>query len=246
MKLLCILTSFLFLLSSSQPVNIKKRHQREHQASKPPKPPAQQPSPEQPLDTSPPNQEILPEPYRSVELLPCKLEGWYRNARPIEKLFRHHRIRVAIEVGCWLGLSTTHIAKLLPQYGKLYAIDHWEGSAELQSHPSLSTLYEQFLSNVIWTRLTDKIIPMRMNSVDGPPAIGELEIVPDLIYIDASHDFDSVWTDLNIWFPLVKGHGILCGDDWWISGVNAAVRLFAEENHLRIETAGNSFWRLVE
>ena len=41
------------------------------------------------------------------------------------------------------------------------------------------------------------------------------DVQPDLIYIDATHDFNNVYLDLGVWFPLVKGHGTLCGDDYF-------------------------------
>ena len=71
------------------------------------------------------------------------------------------------------------------------------------------------------------------------------EIVPDLIYIDAAQDTESVFEDLNAWFPYVKGHGILCGDDWCWPTVRKAVEIFAEQNNLKIFSEGN-FYRLIE
>lgn len=73
----------------------------------------------------------------------------------------------------------------------------------------------------------------------------------DLVYVDASHDEASVYADLNAYFPLVKGHGVICGDDWgWGSQlgfpVSTAVHRFAIENNLRIEVIDGWFWILHE
>lgn len=213
---------------------IKAKKKRKHNQDK------QQP----PLAPSP-SQAHLPEPYRSVRLLPFNPGGWYVNGRQIEAIFKENTINTAIEVGCWLGLSTRHIATLLQPNGKLYAIDHWLGSVEHQGLPGLSTLYEQFLSNVIHAGLTNAIVPIRMNSLAAVEQIKLMGVVPDFIYIDASHDTDSVFADLNAWFPLVKGHGIICGDDWTWGSVRAAVEMFALLNQLTIDASDN-FWRLVE
>lgn len=70
-------------------------------------------------------------------------------------------------------------------------------------------------------------------------------IQPDLIYVDASHDEDSVYKDLQAYFPLIKGRGILCGDDWAWGTVRSAIERFAKENALRIE-ASHYFWVLRE
>jgi hypothetical protein len=187
----------------------------------------------------------LPEPYRSAKLLRFDPEGWYANGSQMEALCKDNHIDTVVEVGCWLGLSTRHIASLLPPGGKLYAIDHWQGSSEHQYSQKLSKLYDQFLSNVIHARLTDKIVPIRMSSIEASYLIGMMGVMPGLIYLDASHDTESVLADLNAWYPFVKGHGILCGDDWDWSTVRTAVEIFAAEEQLGIEASG-VFWRLTE
>src|SRR5579883_2662808 len=100
------------------------------------------------------SQADLPEPYQNVQLLPFDPHGWYGNAIPMENLFETNEIKIVIEVGSWLGASTRHIATLLPEDGKIYAVDHWMGSIEHQPggdafHPAVSFAYQQFLSNVI-------------------------------------------------------------------------------------------------
>jgi hypothetical protein len=249
-KLLLILTSLFFTFSLTHAENdnasgyvqlIKSKKKK-----RPKKPaPQQPPQTQQPFLQPLPSQMHLHEPYRSVQLRPYNLEGWYGNAMQIEKIFRENQIEVAIEIGCWVGLSTTHIASLLPTDGNLYAIDHWKGSVEHQGFSQLPTIYEQFLSNVIWLGLTDRIVPMRMSSLEASPKIHAMKVIPDLIYLDASHDTASVLADLNAWFPRVEGHGIMCGDDWECGSVKAAVEIFAEQNGLTIEASGN-FWRLIE
>jgi predicted O-methyltransferase YrrM len=186
----------------------------------------------------------LPEPYCQLdEVLPFDPQGWYGNRKPMEKLIDKHDVKVVIEVGSWLGASTRHIATCLPKDGKVYAVDHWLGSAEHQHRETLSKLYEQFLSNVIHKKLTNKIIPIRMASVEAEKFLSDVK--PDLIYIDASHETEAVYQDLTVWFPHVKGHGILCGDDWAWPSVQKAVIRFAEENHLAVEGKG-AFWLLAE
>lgn len=107
----------------------------------------------------------LPSPYNELEeLLPYNPQGWFHNGPQIENLMRTYKVRTIIEVGSWMGQSTIHMASLLPKKGKLYAVDHWQGSTEHQSDgpcatPLLPKLYEQFLSNIIHTKLTKKSNP---------------------------------------------------------------------------------------
>lgn len=189
-----------------------------------------------------------PEPYCSLNVLPYNAHSFYSNAREIESLIAHkNNIKIVVEVGSWLGASTVHIASLLPEDGKLYAVDHWLGSAEHQPGqkewiPAMSYLYQQFLSNVVHKGLTNIIVPVRMSSLE---ASRTLKVKADLIYLDASHDTEAVHADLKAWFPLIKGHGVICGDDWTWPTVVVAVKRFAQENNLRIEAGGN-FWVLHE
>ncbi len=194
----------------------------------------------------------LPEPYSSIEcVFPFDSGGWYANADRIEQLIKAGNVKTVVEVGCWLGLSTRHMATLLPPNGKVYAVDHWKGSVEHQvgasfHSPVLFRLYEQFLSNVIHANLTDKIVPIRMDSLEAAKMYAEMSLpLPDLIYIDASHDYDSVYADIQAWYPFVQGHGIICGDDWHHFPIVKAVHTFAKEHRLRIEV-GNNCWSLHE
>lgn len=186
--------------------------------------------------------DVSDDPYANVEVLPFDPQGWYGNAKEMGQLFQNnHNIQTVVEVGSWLGASTRHIATLLPNGGKIYAVDTWLGSIEHQGDPRLPILYQQFLSNVIHTHLTDKIIPVRMESLKAAEYLQGLKV--DLVYLDASHDTASVLMDLRAWYPYIQGHGIICGDDWGWDSVKTAVRIFAQENGLKIIHHKN-FWRL--
>ncbi len=196
-------------------------------------------------------QEQLPPPYNQVEeLLPFKRHGWYLNAVPMEKYLKDLNAKVVIELGSWLGLSTSHIATVLPEDGVVYAVDHWAGTHEYEHlKHMLPTLYQQFLSNIIHANLTHKITPMKMTTLEAVKVFLEEGIVPDLVYVDACHDEASVYEDISAYYPLIKGHGVICGNDWgWGHDlpVRKAVTRFARENRLRIEIHHNWFWVLHE
>ncbi len=82
-----------------------------------------------------------------------------------------------------------------------------------------------------------------MESLEAAKRLQTLTIPIDLIYIDASHEYAPVYADLCAWYPYVKDHGILCGDDWNVGDVQRAVIRFAQENQLIIYQIGG-FWRL--
>ncbi len=189
--------------------------------------------------------EPLPFPYNAIEPLPFNAHNWFTsvNAAELEKIIRDKKIKVIVELGSWMGGSTRFMASLLPEDGILYAVDTWQGTvSELGSHSKiydLQLLYRQFLSNVIHTKLTHKIIPVKMSTLEAAKNFSKIK--PDLIYIDASHDEKSVYEDIQAWWPFIGETGIMCGDDWDYHCVQTAVTRFATENNLGVYGYA-SFW----
>lgn len=179
----------------------------------------------------------LPTPYNSIKILPPYYHGWFVNQKQFDNIFSNNDISVVVELGSWLGASSIYIARKLKEGGKLYAVDHWKGSIEHQNPNQkdvlhlLPTLYEQFLSNIIHANLTNIIIPIKNTTLE---AAKNLSIKPDLVYVDASHDEESVYQDLKAWYPKLAYNGIMCGDDWPLLPVRKAVQRFASEKKINI------------
>lgn len=183
----------------------------------------------------------IPEPYRSIKDLPYNNHGWFNNRNFFEEWFVVRSANTIIEVGSWLGKSTCFLAQNLPEGGKLYAVDTWLGSVEHANDPRVPTLFQQFCSNVKHEKLTHKIVPIRMKSLEAAAA---LNIMADLIYIDASHEEQDVYEDIMAWSSHLAPNGFMCGDDWnWDSvkrGVlRAALDLGVQAHHQL------NFWWLV-
>jgi len=179
--------------------------------------------------------QALPSPYSALpEVFAFNPFGMYFNAAFITKLFENNTITNVVEIGSYFGVSTRHIASLLPSNGKLFAVDSWA---------YFPNMYEQFLSNIVSSKQTDKIIPVKEKSQDAVPTITQNIQYFDLIYVDGDHETDGVLLDLNLYYPLAGETGIVCGDDWLLTTVRAAVVQFAQENNLTVYGACN-FWFL--
>lgn len=142
------------------------------------------------------------------------------NALPIEGWMEPHdlewlaeqaakRQRIA-EVGCWHGRSTMCLAD--NTQGIVYAVDHWKGSVEHQPVDP-DHLYNKFLSTLAKHILEIKVIPVRLDSVTAAAELAAAGLRFDMVFIDASHDYESVCADIRAWKPLVRSGGILCGHD---------------------------------
>jgi predicted O-methyltransferase YrrM len=184
--------------------------------------------------------------YYNAKILPFVPIGFHVNCKQLEALIHSHNVKTIIEVGSFFGASTRQMASCLPEDGIIYAVDHFMGSVEHQPgerawFPEVARMYDFFLSNAIRSGLAHKIVPVKMESLEAALV---LQVTADLIYIDASHDTDSVYRDLVAWSTHLKEDGILCGDDWTWESVRKAVEMFAENHHLHIDSSGN-FWRLL-
>lgn len=180
----------------------------------------------------------MPEPYNSINVLPFDSHGWFGNGEQLEKIINNHKPKVVIEVGSWLGTSTRFLAE---RSEKVYAIDTWQGSPQeedVMNNPRLPYLYQQFLSNVIHSDLTEKIIPIKLTSLEASKA---LKVKANLIYIDGAHDTNSVVQDIIAWYPHLDNNGIMCGDDWLCPTVREAVTQCAVKLNKKIISQDN-FW----
>lgn len=149
---------------------------------------------------------------------------------------------VVVELGAWLGVSTLHLARCAPA-ATVVTIDHWRGSAEHQVpdyRTLLPTLYERFLVNTF--PLRDRIIPVRRHTLEGLVELHSLAIAPDLIYVDASHEYESVRADLNYCLALFPSARIV-GDDWTWQGVRRAViDVMKEHTGRHLHHDGTCWW----
>jgi predicted O-methyltransferase YrrM len=135
-----------------------------------------------------------------------------------------------IEIGSWKGRSACFMGVEILNSNKnikLHCIDHWEGSKEHNNpnkeHNDSNYLYNIFLNNI--NPLKNIITPIRKNSIEASKMYANNSI--DFIFIDGSHDYMSVYNDINYWLPKLKKDGIIAGHDYeWSDDVKSAVHEF--------------------
>jgi predicted O-methyltransferase YrrM len=140
-----------------------------------------------------------------------------------------------VEVGSFLGKSAVYMAVEIINSGKnikFDCIDHWEGSEEHSDNDkvNLETLYEDFLKNI--EPVKGVINPIKMSSIESSKLYKPNSL--DFIFIDASHDTQSVREDLTYWMPRIKEDGIIAGDDINNAEVASAVMWFFDNKKLDI------------
>jgi len=66
-----------------------------------------------------------------------------------------------------------------------------------------------------------------------------------MIYVDGDHATEAVFRDLELYYPLLSSHGVMCGDDWMLKTVRVGIVQFAQKYNLTIYGACN-FWFLKD
>lgn len=185
-------------------------------------------------------------PYDGLTLRPLDLQGWQSYEQTFEDLISEVRPKLIVEVGTWKGASAIHMANLLVKYGltdsKIVCVDTWLGSLEFwtnqedpERYASLNlvngypSVYYTFLSNVVRSGHEKTIIPFPATSQMAADWFKKMAIIPDLCYLDASHEYNDVLWDLMRWAN-ISTH--IFGDDYTtFEGVRRAVHEFNAACH---------------
>jgi Methyltransferase domain len=175
------------------------------------------------------------------------LQGWMDNgfASTFSEYLLQHDLQnpmTIIEVGSWKGLSTSTMAQLCKAHNikaNIYAIDTWLGAQEfwtwgyddptrglslklVNGYPSV---FYTFTKNMKSLGHHDTIAPLPLPSSVALDVLKHHNILADVIYIDAAHDYESVKQDILAYKSLVRPGGMIFGDDYthhW-NGVMKAV-----------------------
>lgn len=172
------------------------------------------------------------------------MRGWFaaENQAVLKELIGSDT-EVIYEAGSYHGLSAQFLLTTASD-AVVICNDHWLGSLEHHINPvwraDLANLYQTFLNN-LWDQ-RGRVIPMRATIQDGMRIIEHLEIYPDLIYIDGSHDTNSVYEDVSTSLRLFPDSAVVGDDANWDSVIQGVRQATAVWPGLRVETRGACWW----
>lgn len=184
------------------------------------------------------------DPYDNLNILEPDLQGWSTSTAEFERCIEELRPKIIVEAGTWKGWSAFRMVEICQKYYddfQIICIDTWLGSVEHwildfqneEGHiknvrDSLKNgrcqLYEQFLSNVVHMGMNKHITPFAIDATNGAYTLFNLGIIPDMVYIDAGHEYQSVKMDLMTYAGLLRPGGYLLGDDWHYAPIKQAVK----------------------
>lgn len=117
-----------------------------------------------------------------------------------------------VEIGSWLGESTEVIAGYVKPY-PVVVVDWFKGNkgTALEEIAEKEDIFPLFKKNMMDVGLWGQIRPFLMDSIEAANFFKEDYF--DFIFIDASHDYESVKADIEAWYPKLKSGGIISGHD---------------------------------
>lgn len=152
-----------------------------------------------------------------------------------------------VEVGVYQGQSTACLAVEIANSGKamrLDVVDWFKGSPNEtgpHAHPTEGFLRGRFEAHTApVTHLIRQV--HECSSVEAASRYADASL--DFVWIDASHDTQSVHDDLEAWYPKVKPGGILAGHDADWPTVTAALRPWSELRGLQVDGVSLRSWRI--
>ncbi len=161
-------------------------------------------------------------------------------------------INEGVEVGVYRGDFSKEI--LQSWRGKiLYCVDSWKHYGAKLDRSDVSD-YEH-LVNIEKTKESLKGFRHRsqiwkVESVVAATYFKDKSL--DFVYLDARHDYRSVWADLGAWYPKIKAGGVLAGHDYKNSCVRknlvevkrAVDRFFWTKEKIQVTSEDNipSWW----
>jgi len=168
------------------------------------------------------------------------INGWFNFMTLYSDMVQKYDGATFIEVGCWKGRSAAYMAVEIINSGKnidFYCVDSWLG--DRIGGVGKVDVYDEFFINIQPVINNIKIIK---NFSDVASKQFEDQTL-DFIFIDASHDYQSVKLDLESWFPKVKKGGTIAGHDYTTAaGVKKAVDEWFQCKGIPINTNHQNVW----
>ena len=171
------------------------------------------------------------------------------------------------EIGVWWGNTAYNF--FMKNLEHLHLVDPWhveayKGTTEFEweeyleryqkvtgsnTEEGFMKYYEKVFEDV--TRRFDPYVNVTIHRKMSDKFFEEFSAEPlDWIYLDGSHAYEGVMSDLENSMKIVKPGGLILGDDYKWSGkhgkpaVTKAVKDFAQKNNLKVKRHGNVQWEI--
>lgn len=185
------------------------------------------------------------------------LQGWNGLHPALERHVVREQPAVIVDVGVWHGQSTVTLARSQAKSradGMVIAVDTFLGSPEHWTrtrpdvHQALNfrhgrpSFYDTFMSNIVLSGLSDRVLPIAQTSENAALILKRVGVVPDLVHVDAAHEYEPALRDIETWWDILRPGGLLVGDDFLWPSVARAVVHFSDRCAIPFAVDGPKWW----
>jgi hypothetical protein len=130
------------------------------------------------------------------------------------------RPSTVVQLGTWVGRATAYLGVEIVNSGKpvtLVAVDHFQGSAEIDHHPRRQDVGQSEMRFRANTAPLAAALGARFQILVSDSAAAAAEFADqsvDAVWVDAAHRYELVCQDLDAWIPKVRAGGVMGGDDF--------------------------------
>ena len=176
-----------------------------------------------------------------------EIQGWFclEDGLAYQELLYQKQPETMLEIGVWKGRSLSFIANAVHELGiRLSLVDHWQGSNDKFRDGYKKILEGENVELCCENNLKKLSLNPQLYSLPSSVAAAEISNHFDLIFLDASHDYQSVKNDLHDWHDRLNPGGVFAGHDYSIKfpGLIQAIGEFTDQQQLKIQTRGKSVW----
>lgn len=186
------------------------------------------------LKYQPYNQKYLHDTRYYFEYPSSMIQGWmtYEEQMCLYRESKKHN--TIVEIGSWKGRSS--IALLTGCKGKVWCVDTWRGSSDIQDLTNTMAkqedVFEIFKEN---TKEFTNLNIIRKSSIEASKDFEKESI--DFCFIDAGHSYEECKADAEAWYPIVKKGGTIAFHDYqpdiWMGVVKCVDELFGKPHEVQ-------------
>jgi predicted O-methyltransferase YrrM len=180
-----------------------------------------------------------------------EVRGWFLPLARKALAEPARRAEVILELGSYHGESTRWFCD--NSDATVIAVDHWKGSPDMfrltEFHPGREQVIERAEElGLLWETFCEqsweyrhRIIPLRMTTMDGMWRVFNAQVQPDLIFLDASHQFRETVNEIKLSLDLFPGAEVY-GDDIDWESVQDAITEVQKTRDIDVWNNGRVWW----
>lgn len=142
------------------------------------------------------------------------IAGWMSPGELLWLASKAMECQYIVEFGSYHGRSTRALADNIPENGKVWAIDPWNGDYYFDNTENKLELVNTYVLPLFRRNLRDHIYTGRVEAIRGWSYNFNPPHLVDMVFIDGDHRPETVIRDIDKALSILKPNGIISGHDY--------------------------------